>query len=768
MRDLEAVSAGESPTHELGRSRSFVLLTVVALLAWLALSLPLALGQETLYFRDVFSTHLPLKAFGAEALQQGEIPALNPTWALGQPFRGNPNAVAFYPGNLLYLVLPFWPAFNLHYVLHWLLAGVGMFLLARSLDRSREAALLAALAYAGSGWMLAVLTFYNLLVVVAWWPLVLLAAVQSGRGALALGGLACGMALLGGEPVTALLGTVPLFLLASRARGVRRGARRTAAIGIASLAVALPQLIATSRFTATSFRGAHGLVASQASYFSLEPLRVLELLLPHPFGLAGWHGSLGTNATGALDHLPFYFSIHFGSIAFVLALVAARRQPLLALLAGLSLLFAWLGGLSGDLLLTLSAGLFRSPEKLLFWLALALPLLAAAGLDRLRGGLSRGASRAMLLAAVVMTLAALALLARGRISSDPSLLGADGGVARAQSGLWITGLLVAGALLAGMTWLTQRGGAEWLVGLQLVGLVQLAPLWMTDDVAAYAAPGPGGDANHAVVVSQLAYPPWPSGRVSPDLPSGPPASNARWLAAQWAPAPGVLLGHSYPLAPDLDGMHHLFYGLLEVEMARVSWTERLRWLEVLGADRLTTPGPVPLAELQLSAHRTVFGDTLFFHTVPSPLPLAWWPERVDVAPDPRAAFHTVARSPAGSRPGILPQPIEHRAGGRVDVLAASPDRIRLEVESDGGLVVVQRAYQPVWRARAADLELVVLPADLALLGVVVPPGIHQVTLEVAPGGEPFALGVAAVAALTLLGFAAWDRRRRPSASSRSV
>jgi len=98
---------------------------------WLAFTVPLALGQRTLLARDVFTGALHLKLFGAEQLRHGHIPALDPDTGLGQPFRGNPNAVAFYPGNLLYLALPFWSAFNLHFVLHWLLALFAMRALAR-------------------------------------------------------------------------------------------------------------------------------------------------------------------------------------------------------------------------------------------------------------------------------------------------------------------------------------------------------------------------------------------------------------------------------------------------------------------------------------------------------------------------------------------------------------------------------------------------------------------------------------------------------------
>src|SRR5215203_863265 len=134
--------------------RKLVAVAAAALGIWLWVSVPLALGQRTLYFRDVFTTHMPLKAFGASELRQGRIPAFNPTWALGQPFRGNPNALPFYPGNVLYLFLPFWSAFNLHYALHWLLAALAMAALARELGQGPAAALAAGLTYAGSGWML--------------------------------------------------------------------------------------------------------------------------------------------------------------------------------------------------------------------------------------------------------------------------------------------------------------------------------------------------------------------------------------------------------------------------------------------------------------------------------------------------------------------------------------------------------------------------------------------------------------------------------------
>src|SRR3954452_19485860 len=269
---------GESLNVTSGRwSRGLLLVALAALGLWLWAAVPLAMGWRTLYFRDVFTTHLPVKAFGAAELRAGRIPALNPGWGLGQPFRGNPNALPFYPGNVLYLLLPFWSAFNLHYALHWLLAAVAMAALARGLGQERPAALVAGLTYAGSGWILTTLSFYNLLAVSAWWPFVLLGATHCGRRGIALGGIACGLALLAGEPVTAALGLVPLLLVAFQRHGFRRGAGIVLGIGTTGLLIALPQIVATARILGFTSRGALGPAGVGAGRFHLGLARLLEL-----------------------------------------------------------------------------------------------------------------------------------------------------------------------------------------------------------------------------------------------------------------------------------------------------------------------------------------------------------------------------------------------------------------------------------------------------------------------------------------------------------
>ncbi|HSM14095.1 MAG TPA: hypothetical protein VLA66_08495, partial [Thermoanaerobaculia bacterium] len=132
-----------SPPSRPSRAPRIALLVLLAMWAWT--TLPWIAGQRILVLRDVLSTHRHFKAYGAAQLAEGRIPAINESWGLGQPFRGNPNALPMYPGNVLYRLLPFGTAFHLHYALHWLLAFLAMRRLAGELGQSREAALLAGL-----------------------------------------------------------------------------------------------------------------------------------------------------------------------------------------------------------------------------------------------------------------------------------------------------------------------------------------------------------------------------------------------------------------------------------------------------------------------------------------------------------------------------------------------------------------------------------------------------------------------------------------------
>jgi hypothetical protein len=695
-----------------------------------------------------------LKAFGAMELREGRIPAFNPVWGLGQPFRGNPNALPYYPGNIFYLILPFWSAFNLHYALHWLIALLTMTALARGLGQGPAGSLTAGITYAGSGWMLSALTYYNLLAVAAWWPLAMLGAVRGGRRGIALGGLACGLALLGGEPVAAALGLVPLLLAAVSRHGWRRGIATAVAIGAVGVLLALPQIVAFARALPFTYRGSHGMTAKQAAFYTLHPLRVLELLVPFPFGRPGWLGRYGIWAGDVLPHMPLFLTLYSGTVAIWLAASAAARRRPWALLALAGLVLAAATGISGEWLVRASFGLFRFPEKLLFWFALAVPLLAGWGIEEIaeRRGWRRAAVWAGGAMAVLAALGAAVL--PFLLSAVTRALPADRrdaavGIVQTQGWAWVAGLLIGGGALLLAAWAARRGRLAVVVALQLAVLVQLYPAALTDDAAPYRKQAawkglvPEGA---AVVNSSLAVPEWfPDPRYQ--LPPGPRAVLERQKVENLDPVPGVLQGLTYPLAPDLEGMGSPLFTPLLSALPRLSWPERARWFRLLGTDAAILYLDVQVPELRRAATAERRGVLTRLYRGVDPAPPVWWPRQVVVAPTPADAVRTVSALPDPVAVVSAPRAVAHDPAGRVRLISASPDRIELEVEGNGGLAVVRRAYQPLLVARSGGRTLPTLPADLCLLGVEVPPGRHRVVLEVSSRPEWIAAGVALLALL---------------------
>jgi hypothetical protein len=110
-------------------------------------------------------------------------------------------------------------------------------------------------------------------------------------------------------------------------------------------------------------------------------------------------------------------------------------------------------------------------------------------------------------------------------------------------------------------------------------------------------------------------------------------------------------------------------------------------------------------------------------------------------------------SAEGHREIALPR--DARAA-RADLARAEPGR--LEVRAEGpGLLVVAEAWDPGWSARVGEAPAEVHRVNLALLGVVLPEGIHRVRLGYRPRGLRTGLALAGAA---LLALAAGARRGR--------
>jgi hypothetical protein len=290
--------------------------------------LPLVSGERTLFFRDVFNTHLEMKWFQAEALKQGYLPLVDPFRAGGQPHLGNPNTVALYPDNLLLLVAsPIW-VLNAHFWIHLLLTPLTMFWLARRWGLGREAAWVAGVCYAASGYFLSTLNLYNLIAPAALAPALaaeLLGLSTANRPARRtwVGALIWALLLTAGDPMTAVM-ALGLAVLAVLVRdGWRRPqwGRMMVAVAAGTL-VAAPQVIEFLRILALSYRGHWGYSASAATAASWNPITALEWLIPLAFGFPdftfwGHRFYFGDQ--------PLFYSLYPGLLA--LALIAVGWRP---------------------------------------------------------------------------------------------------------------------------------------------------------------------------------------------------------------------------------------------------------------------------------------------------------------------------------------------------------------------------------------------------------------------------------------------------------
>ena len=135
--------------------------------------------------RDSTLLELPTRKICAELLREGNFALWTDAHGNGQPFLANPKNAVFYPTTWLYLFLPLFTAFKLHYLIHVLLGWLGLYYLCKSYSLSRKASFLGASLFTLSGIYLSSFEFYNHIASLAWMPWILLVLGRDpnyGRG----------------------------------------------------------------------------------------------------------------------------------------------------------------------------------------------------------------------------------------------------------------------------------------------------------------------------------------------------------------------------------------------------------------------------------------------------------------------------------------------------------------------------------------------------------------------------------------------------------
>ncbi len=373
------------------RSQLWALVVIVCLAIVLCVFFGEVLFGGAYYPGDAARLYLPQRAVLQQSLRTGDLPWWSNTFGAGYPLLAEGEVAALYPLNWpLYALLPVETAFSASIVLHYLISGLGLYLLARGLALSRPAALFAALAWALGGFGIAHLSHISILSTIAWLPWMLWlthSAISSSehrlRCALGLAGVV-GLQFLAGHPQMALLnlmatGALAFALLIRSTSSTRLGAFALwvgTLIGGALLAA--PQLLPAYQLGALSQR-AGGLEGEFFTSYSFHPLLVSTFVAPFALGNPYPEGSV--ELMGYMGLLP----LALGSVALWRSRRPARWFLLALAAVGLAMAFGRWNPLYPYLQHVPILNLFRVPARYLSWTSLAIALLAGVGWDALWG-----------------------------------------------------------------------------------------------------------------------------------------------------------------------------------------------------------------------------------------------------------------------------------------------------------------------------------------------------------------------------------------------
>ena len=775
-----------------------LLLATGWLLAWFG---PVLSPGRALANRDIAIFHLPLRA-AFRALAASGLPIWNPWLHGGQPILSNPSYGAFYPPSWLVFAAPPAYALGLMAVLHAALAFAGAWRLARHFGCGRGPAALAGVGYTGCGAYISLLSAYNLFGSLAWLPWVLAWGDESlretgqrwWRPALLAGG-ALGLQLLSGEPSPVVMSGLALLALAtSAARRRPAAAPRVGVPFLFALALAAAQLLPTLSRLGDSPRGA--LPADIATTWSMPPLRLAEIFLPHLFGdpkrLAeglyfGWQ--INDNGPYVESLYPGLLLAALGVAALLGGRIPRRAAWVLAFLGGCALAFGRHNPLYAGLRRAIPVlAVLRFPEKFICLAVLALVVAGVLGWQRLlderdagrpgAANLPLAISLAALAAALTLTtllytvprVAAWFIISQGL----PALPDAARGLALQYlrgEGWAMARTAAAVALFLGLCrWPRPPRRLLELLAVLLTAL----DLWhhghgwvQTIEADAYRTPPPLAAAlpstRDRIFVQRSLRDESPVLRRAGD----PRSLFTRSYLQQLKPYSGALWRLAYAFEVDFD-MTRSVWGRRADAVVRREQDQPRRLYRYMGVWNVGTLVLQKTFREQVAALRNP--AALPLRVVPNPYVLS----RFRLVP--RVMFHAgygaalaaaraegweVARREHCVRPGRPAATRGYELPARLLGVTDRGGRIEARYRAEGAaFFVAAMTYDPAWRAFVEGRRLPTYPTAAGQLGVALPAGEHRLELRYR---EPLAGIGAALSLLALAGGAGalvWPGRRR--------
>jgi Bacterial membrane protein YfhO len=746
---------------------------IVALGPLLLLGPALAQGR-VLFWGTPLLQFLPWRTYALAVLRQGYLPLWNPLVGMGAPLLANYQSAVLYPPNLL-LALgdPAWIS-TLLVMLHLILAGVGMAVLARRLGMDSLGQSVAGLAFGLSGYLVARSGFFSINATAAWLPWVIVAV---DRVVLALPmatswrkrvGTCIPLAVVLALQWTAGHAQTAWYTLVLMAawilwRSLRGGVRALgitvagiAAAGALAFALASPQLLPTLEYLLQSHR-AGTLDTEYALAYSFWPWRFLGLLAPGAFGspVMGDYWGYGNFWEDA---------IYVGVLPLLLAVVALvrgflRRGPHVSLTRFLVAvgvvtsvlalgkhtpvfpwLFRWVP----------TFGLFQAPTRWMLIFVFGCSLLAGAGATAWKRVEGRALYWSRLGSAGAGGMAVVAWLAPRVVSvaAQPTLIRVES-ISRsiALAGSW---LLLAGVLVLLRR---QQPSAAWSAAVALVVLADLVvagcglnPLTPEDlyrgSTSLAGRLVNGGRVYMSAELEQQAKFSW-AFRFDTFT------ALEDWRQVREAGLPNVTLLEGIPSASNFDPLQPQRWATWMTALESKGRPDSLLQLMDVGWVAESVPSqdvPVEFGAVPGSERVRI---------VPEATPV----ESGDAALDAMTASGFDPGSEVIVEPSAgQPLPASGGSGNATLMSTVDPNRVVVQAETNGpAWLVLSDTWYPGWQARLDGEQVPIWRGDYLFRAVPVPAGTHVVEFAYRP--MSFLTGVLlAGAAIVLLAWAIWFSR----------
>jgi Bacterial membrane protein YfhO len=662
---------------------------------------------------DFRGVQLPLMTVLRDQLTENHFALWNPYTYCGFPIYANIQACFFHPlvfASALISSRFTWSSLSM--LLEWAVVlqvwagGIAAYHLFRELELGMVAAWTGAVMFETGSYFASRAEHIDSMMAAAWMPLAWLAVWKLRQKLrldwLALLALALGLSVWGGFPqaTVAVFGSTVMFAALLTALRLARAK----AIAWTSCGCLLGLLLAAVPFIPTTQLTEYSVAKYRLDWLGtgggLYWQSLVSLVAPNHYNIFDISRFKGP---GDPTFLYLYSSI--GGLLLAVFALAARRQKTTALFA-LLLAFGmlWMLGDKTPLwraFFPLLPGQVRigiHPEYTYCIFSLAIAGLAAMGLDSLRvPNLARWAIGAIIAVD-------LFLVGSGR-PMNSSMVQQDPGVTREAF----------------------DGGASLLRAVR--GYVdQSVPPWRIDTVDSSME--------------------WTYGAPILEVPS---ASGISPLALENSIQLRLFLhdgnrwGWYYPLekldSPILDVMNVRYVLTRAADVARFASLPKFRHLASL-------PGTEVFENMQVLPR---------FYFVRRVQPVSSLAEAHDLIENRRIDLHETA---IADQPIDLPPNNDSSPVGETKVIRYEPARIELSLQAARtSLLVLSETYYPGWKAWIDEQPTAIRSVDIALRGVVVPAGAHQLRMEFRPAILPISLGIS-LGTLILLAFLAFLHRMR--------